>query len=463
MRFYFALLLVFFLFFRTFVPMKEKEEVLRKLDITLNAMQEQAYQAISEETGDVVILSPTGSGKTLAYLLPLCEQLDDLSDNVQALVVVPGRELALQSDTVLKRMGTGLRSQSCYGGRAAMDEHRKLKDIKPQIVFGTPGRLNDHLQKLNISPYQVRWLVIDEFDKCLEMGFLAEMERLMKSLPGVKRRILLSATDAEELPSFVRLNQLKRIDCLTCEPPTEERISLYEVYSPQKDKLDTLRQLLLSLGDESSIVFLNYRDAVERVNDYLKEQGFITSYMHGGLEQRQREAALYRFSNGSVNVLVATDLASRGLDIPDVANIIHYHLPESESGYIHRVGRTARWDKLGRTFFILGPGEEVPSSSLEGGNLPTEFTLPEGEELVVKPPKMTTLYIGKGKKDKISRGDIVGFLCKKGGLTPQQIGRIDVNDRYSYAAISREMLRQVLRQVQGEKIKGLKTIVEEVR
>ena len=211
MRFYFALLLVFILFFRTFVPMKEKEEILRKLDITLNAMQEQAYQAISEETGDVVILSPTGSGKTLAYLLPLCEQLDDLSDNVQALVVVPGRELALQSDTVLKRMGTGLRSQSCYGGRAAMDEHRKLKDIKPQIVFGTPGRLNDHLQKLNISPYQVRWLVIDEFDKCLEMGFLAEMERLMKSLPGVKRRILLSATDAEELPSFVRLNQPRYI------------------------------------------------------------------------------------------------------------------------------------------------------------------------------------------------------------------------------------------------------------
>ena len=441
------------------------QKILTKLRIVeLNEMQQHAAEAITGTDGDVVLLSPTGSGKTLAYLLPMMQLIDVSVDDVQALVVTPGRELALQSHQVLHSMGCGIRSSACYGGRAAMDEHRVINDVRPQIVFGTPGRLNDHLDKENISRYNIRYLIIDEFDKCLEMGFQTEMQRLIKNLPGLQRRILLSATNAEQIPQFVNMSKKGTlIDFLPEEEQAPERITLYEVHSPQKDKLDTLRLLLLSLGDESSIVFLNYRDAVERVNDYLKEQGFISSYMHGGLEQRQREAALYRFSNGSVNVLVATDLASRGLDIPDVTNIIHYHLPESESGYIHRVGRTARWDKLGRTFFILGPGEEVPSSSLEGGNLPTEFTLPEGEELVVKPPKMTTLYIGKGKKDKISRGDIVGFLCKKGGLTPQQIGRIDVNDRYSYAAISREMLRQVLRQVQGEKIKGLKTIVEEVR
>lgn len=440
--------------------MNQKEEIVRKLGITLNAMQEQAYKAVSEGRGDVVILSPTGSGKTLAYLLPLCEQLDAQTDDVQALVVVPGRELALQSDTVLKRMGTGLRSQSCYGGRTAMDEHRKLKEVKPQIVFGTPGRLNDHLQKLNISPYQVRWLVIDEFDKCLEMGFQAEMERLLKRLPGVQRRILLSATDTEELPSFVRLKQLERIDCSDNEPPTENRITMYEVRSPQKDKLETLRQLLLNLGSESSIVFLNYRDAVERVNNYLRQQGFVTSFMHGGLEQRQREAALYQFSNGSVNVLVATDLASRGLDIPDVANIIHYHLPESEEGYIHRVGRTARWDKMGRTFFIVGPEETIDHLPLNIDH--STFTI-DHSTLTPPAPKMATLYIGKGKKDKISRGDIMGFLCKKGGLEPQQIGRIDVNERYAYAAVSRQRLADVLERVRGEKIKGLKTIIEELR
>ena len=441
--------------------MNQKEQILDKLGITLNAMQEQAYQTIREGREDVVILSPTGSGKTLAYLLPLSEMLDAQSDDVQALVVVPGRELALQSDTVLKRMGTGLRSQSCYGGRAAMDEHRVLRQVKPHIVFGTPGRLNDHLQKQNVSPYTVRWLIIDEFDKCLEMGFQVEMERLIKSLPGVQRRVLLSATDAEEIPSFVRLKQMQRIDYLDSEQPTEERITMFEVRSPQKDKLETLKQLLLCLGDGSSIVFLNYRDSVERVNSYLVEQGFTTSYFHGGLEQRQREAALYRFSNGSVNVLVATDLASRGLDIPDVANIIHYHLPESEEGYVHRVGRTARWDAKGHAYFILNSEEHIPdyvSGEVSSFN-------PEPSTLQQKPlpPQKSTIYIGKGKKDKISRGDIVGFLCKKGGLEPQQIGRIDVNERYAYAAVSRDQLQKVLNNVRGEKIKGVKTIVEEVR
>lgn len=438
--------------------MNQKERILGKLGIQLNEMQEQAYAAIREGGEDVVVLSPTGSGKTLAYLLPMSELLDEQSDEVQALVVVPGRELALQSDTVLKRMGTGLRSQSCYGGRAAMDEHRVLKQVNPQIVFGTPGRLNDHLQKQNISPYNVRWLIIDEFDKCLEMGFHEEMERLLKNLPGVRRRILLSATDAKEIPSFVRLAHAARVDFLEVGQPTEQRITMYQVCSPQKDKLDTLRQLLLSFGDASSIVFLNYRDAVERVSSYLTEQGFSTSFFHGGLEQKQREAALYRFSNGSANVLVSTDLASRGLDIPDVANIIHYHLPESEEGYIHRVGRTARWDATGHAYFILHAEEHIPDY-VEGN---VKSYTPEPSSLTPPPPKMATIYIGKGKKDKLSRGDILGFLCKKGGLTSQEIGRIDVNDRYSYAAVSRTRLKELLRNVSGEKIKGVKTIIEEV-
>jgi superfamily II DNA/RNA helicase len=258
------------------------------------------------------------------------------------------------------------------------------------------------------------------------------------------------------------------IDFLEENEQTSERITLYEVHSPKKDKLDTLRQLLLSFGDESTIVFLNYRDAVERVNGYLREQGFTTSCFHGGLEQRQREDALYRFSNGSANVLVSTDLASRGLDIPDISNIVHYHLPESEEGYIHRVGRTARWDAKGRAFFILNSEEHIPE--YVEGNIEeyVEGTLDESvatESQQTRPPlpRMKTLYIGKGKKDKISKGDIVGFLCKSGGLKSDEIGRIDVKDRYAYVAVRREKAKQVLRQVQGEKIKGIKTIIEQVK
>ena len=445
------------------------QKILQKLRIdALNEMQQHAAEAILRSDGDVVLLSPTGSGKTLAYLLPLVQLLDASSDTVQALVVVPGRELALQSDTVLRDMGSGIRSASCYGGRAAMDEHRKLKEVKPQIVFGTPGRLNDHLDKDNISRYGIRWLIIDEFDKCLQMGFHQEMAKLIKSLPGLQRRILLSATNAEEIPQFV--NMAKKgtlVDFLPEDEQVPERVTLYEVKSPVKDKLETLRHLLLSFGDASSIVFLNYRDSVERVNNYLREQGFTTSFFHGGLEQKQREDELYKFSNGSTNVMVSTDLASRGLDIPDIANIIHYHMPESEEGYIHRVGRTARWDKQGRAFFITGPEEHIPDFVLEHSSLHIEhYDLNTNDQSsTVNPPlpKMATLYIGKGKKDKVSKGDIVGFLCKKGGLRSDEIGRIDVNDRYAYVAVKREKQQQVIRQVQGEKIKGIKTIVEPVR
>ena len=437
------------------------QRILTKLRINeLNEMQQHAAEAITGSDGDVVLLSPTGSGKTLAYLLPLVQLLDSNSEQVQALVITPGRELALQSDNVLKSMGCGLRSTACYGGRAAMDEHKVLKEVRPQIVFGTPGRLNDHLDKNNISRYGIRYLVIDEFDKCLEMGFQAEMQKLIQSLPGLQRRILLSATNTEEIPQFVNMSKKGTlIDFLPEEEQTSERITLYEVHSPQKDKLDTLRQLLLSFGDESSIVFLNYRESVERVNNYLLEQGFTTSCFHGGLEQRQREDQLYRFSNGSANTLVATDLASRGLDIPNIQNIIHYHLPESQEGYIHRVGRTARWDATGRSFFILNASEHIPDY-VEGNVV--EYAAIPSQQIEPPLPRMTTLYIGKGKKDKISKGDIVGFLCKNGGLKADEIGRIDVKDRYAYVAIQREKLKQTLHLVQGQKIKGLKTIIEPI-
>jgi superfamily II DNA/RNA helicase len=438
------------------------QQILNKLHITaLNEMQQHTAEAVLGSDGDVVLLSPTGTGKTLAYLLPLVQLLDSTSNAVQALVITPGRELALQSDNVLKSMGCGLRSTACYGGRATMDEHKVLKEVRPQIVFGTPGRLNDHLDKDNISRYAIQYLIIDEFDKCLEMGFQSEMQRLVKSLPALRRRILLSATNAEQIPQFVNMSKKGTlIDFLPEDEQTSQRITLYEVHSPQKDKLETLRQLLLSFGDESSIVFLNYRDSVERVNNYLLEEGFVTSCFHGGLEQKQREDALYKFSNGSANVLVSTDLASRGLDIPDIQNIVHYHLPESEDGYIHRVGRTARWDAAGRTFFILNSSEHIPDY-VEGDVVP--YAVAEPQQTDPPLPRMATLYIGKGKKDKISKGDIVGFLCKTGGLKADEIGRIDVKDRYAYAAVKREKLKQVLRQTQGEKIKGIKTIIEQVK
>ncbi len=436
------------------------EKILATIGVErLNPMQQEAREAILRSRNDVVVLSPTGTGKTLAYLLPLTELIVADSDEVQALIVVPGRELALQSDNVLKNMGSGLRSQSCYGGRTAMEEHRVLMRNKPQIVFGTPGRLNDHLAKGNIRAEDIRYLIIDEFDKCLEMGFQGEMSQLMDRLPALKRRFLLSATTAEQIPNFVEMQRTTTLDYLSDEKTVSERVTVFRLDSPEKDKLSLLSKLLIDLGDKQSIVFLNYRDSVERTNDYLKQQGFVTSAFHGGLEQRQREDALYRFANGSANVLVSTDLASRGLDIPNIDNIIHYHLPGNEEAMVHRVGRTARWDALGQTFFLIGPEERMP----EFVNVSVNSYQPDIEGKTMPKPRMATLYVGKGKKDKISKGDIVGFLCKKGGLSLDDIGRIDVKDRYTYVAVNRGKAQQVFRMVNGEKIKGLKTVVEPVR
>ena len=440
--------------------MTEQQEILRKLGITqLNEMQRVTGEAIKNSDDDIVLLSPTGSGKTLAYLLPLAEQTDTSRDDLQIVVIVPGRELALQSADVLKSMHCGVRAMGVYGGRPAMDEHRAMRKVRPHVIFATPGRLNDHIDKDNIDPSTVKVMVIDEFDKCLAMGFHQEMQAAIARFPNLRRRILLSATDADSIPRFVNMRHVSRLSFLENVEQVPERVKVMVVNSPIKDKLETLSLLLRELDNKSSIVFLNYRDSVERTAKFLSDMGFVTCAFHGGLDQRAREEAIYKFSNGSANILVATDLASRGLDIPEVDNIIHYHLPLGPDEYVHRVGRTARWTAKGTAWFILGPEEQIPEFvEADVENHAIAKDLPEP-----MPPRMTTLYIGKGKKDKISKGDIVGFLCKKGQLDKTEIGRIDVMERYAYAAIDASRLKQVLQLTKDEKIKGVRTIIEPVR
>ena len=425
---------------------------LSKLGISdLNAMQQDTLQTVRKGTS-VVLLSPTGSGKTLAYLLPLLQKLDAKNDNLQALVIVPSRELATQTADVARRICSELRVTACYGGRPAMEEHQQMKGLRPHLVAATPGRLLDHLQKGNLVPDNVQTLVIDEFDKSLELGFREQMQSIISLLPFLKQRILLSATDSEEIPAFVGSKDFVRLNFLDEE--SDDRISLRLVKSPEKDKLETLYRLLCTLGTQKSLVFVSYRESVERVGNYLEKQKIQADIFHGGMEQRDRERALYRFMNSSANVLISTDLASRGLDITDVDNIIHYHLPLNEEACTHRNGRTARWDTKGSAYFILGPEESLPEyieEEVENFALPAKVPLPAK-------PLWVTLYIGKGKKDKISRGDIVGFLTKQGGLESSQIGRIDVLPNWSYVAVERAVSRELLSRIKGLKIKGQKTI-----
>lgn len=436
------------------------DEILSKLQLQPNPMQEATFRAFAQTKADIVVLSPTGSGKTLAYLLPLAQSINTDSDLLQAVVIVPGRELAEQSVQVLRSLAIPVRAMALHGGRPTMDEHRALRKLSPHIVFATPGRLADHLDKGNLSTGHVATIVIDEFDKCLEMGFDREMTSVIGQLPGSARRVLLSATDTDLIPNYLGdMDHAQVVNFLADEQQLADRIRLFRVNSPERDKLHTLSQLLLSLGQQSTVVFLNYRDSVERTAAWLREQGFSVSLYHGGLDQKERERALYKFANGSAVVLVATDLASRGLDVPEVENVVHYHLPETEANYKHRTGRTARWDRSGRTFFILGPDEKLPDY-IDGTVADYQPKPPAGAKPAA--PRMGTLYIGKGKKDKISKSDIVGFLCKKCGLTAQDVGRISLADHYAYAAVALPKMKQTIGQAKGQKIKNIKTVVEEI-
>ena len=424
----------------------------------LNPMQEASIDTWSEGK-DLILLSPTGSGKTLAYLLPLLDSLNPEEKGVQAVVLVPSRELALQIDQVFKSMNTPYKSMSCYGGRPAMEEHRTMKGIQPSIIIGTPGRMNDHLSKQNFDASTVRTLVIDEFDKCLEFGFQEEMATVIGQLPKLERRFLLSATDSDKIPNFTGMNRTIKLSFLNEEEPISDRIHIYKVLSPIKDKLETLYKLLCTLGSSSTLVFCNHRESVERVGKYLQSQKLPCGVFHGGMEQEDRERSLYKFRNGSCHVLISTDLAARGLDIPDIDHVVHYHMPIQEDGYIHRIGRTARWEAEGNSYIILHGEETLPTYVKEE---PDTFELPE---LTPNPsqPEFVTLYIGKGKKDKVNKIDIVGFLSKKGNLNKDEIGRIDVKDHYAFVAISRKKVKQTLGLIRNEKIKGVKTIIEEAK
>lgn len=436
----------------------DMKEILWRMGIEqLNAMQQDTVAAYRKGQ-DLVLLSPTGSGKTLAFLLPLVQSLDNSTAGVQAVVLVPSRELALQTDGVFKSMGTSFRAMSCYGGRPAMEEHRALKQLQPQVIIATPGRMNDHLSKGNIDVASIHTLVIDEFDKCLELGFRDEMKQVVDRLPVLQRKMLLSATDAEEIPLFVSSQKgYVRLNYLSSDEQVPERIRLFSVHSPEKDKLETLRRLLCTLGEQTSLVFVNYRESVERVGAYLKKAGIACETFHGGMEQKDRERALYKFCNGSCSVFVSTDLAARGLDIPDIDNIVHYHLPLNEEAYIHRNGRTARWDAEGNAYMIFGPEERKPDYI---HLYPEQFDLPQAVPSPVR-PRWATLYIGKGKKDKINKIDIAGFLYKTVGLERDDVGRIDVKDHYAFVAVRTAVAGQVLRHARNVRIKGVKTIVEE--
>ena len=446
-------------------------EILQRLGIEKLTPMQEAMGRVCAKSNNVVLLSPTGTGKTLAFLLPLIQSLKIEVKEIQAVVLVPSRELALQISEVLKKMNTSFKIVCCYGGRPAMEEHRLLRELSPSIVVGTPGRMCDHLRKGNINGISIETLVIDEFDKCLELGFQDEMAEAIGYFQALKKRILLSATDTDEIPDFVGMNtgenqqkcgrssEIVKLNFLAQNPVISRRLQLFKVLSSEKDKLETLYRLLCVVGRTPTLVFVNYRESAERVCRYLRSKKVLCNVFHGGMEQIDRERALYKFRNGSCPVLVSTDLAARGLDIAGIGNVVHYHLPINKEVFTHRNGRTARWEAAGAVYFILHAEEQLPDYVAD------DIVVFEWPAKLPKPfhSHWTTLYIGKGKKDKINKVDIVGFLCKKGGLCKDDIGIVDVGDYYAFAAVRSDKVKHVLTLVRGEKMKGMRVLIEEAQ
>lgn len=429
------------------------ENALKRLNITaLNEMQETAVQQ-GKLGHDILLIAPTGSGKTLAFLLPLLLSLKADVKGVQALILVPSRELALQIEQVFKQMGTPFKVNCCYGGHAVRVEKNNLAH-PPAVLIGTPGRIAYHLENHNFDESFIETLILDEFDKSLEFGFEKDMSYIIGSLYSLKQRVLTSATKMEEIPAFVKLNKPVAID-FSKNIQIKPDLKLKKITSPAADKLDALFKLLSKIGSKNTLVFCNHRETVDRISDLLFENGLAHDVFHGGMEQFDREKALLKFRNGSHKILITTDLAARGLDIPEVEYIVHYQLPYTEDSYIHRNGRTARMNAKGTAYVVLTPEENYKylPEDIQEEDLSKNYKLPQASDWV-------TLYIPNGKKDKINKVDIVGVFLKKGELEKDDLGLIEVKDSASYIAVKRSKVEQLLKVLSNEKIKGKKLKLE---
>lgn len=413
----------------------------------LNHTQEMLVNATSNNQ---IIISATGSGKTFAFLLSAVDFCDNNS-NGDVVILAPSRELASQIETVFRNAKSGYNITCCYGGHSIHVEKRSLA-YEPRIIIGTPGRILDHITHKNFNTKRVGLLIFDEFDKLLEFGFEQEMQEIVTALPNIKRRILSSATQTETYPTYISKYEFETI--INQQESSTDRMKHWRVYTQSHDKLETLFALVCKIAHEPTIIFCNFREVSEEVSDYLYDNHVENEFFHGGMEQFDRERALAKFKNGSCNILVSTDLAARGIDISDVKNIIHYHIPKSHDSYIHRNGRTARIDKSGDIYTIV---EDAKPNIPEYVTDISEVVELSYKNLTSPEPVYSTIYFGMGKKDKLSKIDIVGFLCQKGEIQKNDIGIIELKDFHSFVAVKKELAKKVIKLVFPEKIKGKRT------
>lgn len=453
--------------------MKKILELASQMGFTeLTPIQEQCIPAILKGH-DIVAQSPTGSGKTAAFAFPLLEKINLTHIELQGLILCPTRELCTQVAREVRKFGSrhkGLKVLIVSGGQPLRPQLQSLEN-GVHILVGTPGRVLDILGRGKLDFGNVTMLVLDEADRMLDMGFEEDMKKILAATPPTRQTLFFSATYPLTIDALSRTYQKKPIT-ITIEDkeklPTTITQHFYE--SAENDKLLTLWRILLKENPTSALIFCNQKIAVNHVNGFLLQANASSACLHGDLEQAVRDRVMAKFRNFSTRLLVATDVAARGLDVEDLDLVVNFDFPPNPDTYTHRIGRTGRAGKSGLAISIVTPREKFKVKSLEEiTNTQAQWKdtgplfSPSGRS-TLEDAKMETLFISGGRKDKVRPGDILGALTgEAAGLKGSDIGKIEIHDRFSYVAVQSEVARIAQQRLGHGRIKGRKFRIEQVR
>lgn len=410
---------------------------------------------------DVIAQGKTGSGKTVAFALGLLQKLKIKQFCVQSLVLCPTRELADQVAKEIRRLARtthNIKVLTLCGGMPLGPQIGSLRH-GAHIVVGTPGRVEEHLRKGILTFDHLSTFVLDEADRMLEMGFQPSLEAIVEYMPSARQTLLFSATYPKQIASIAQSIMVEPVTIQVASTHSKNIIQQHFYHlDTNQQRLLALKLLLIKYQSESSIVFCNTKLEVQEITNELVKSGFSAVMLHGGLEQRDRDQTLVRFSNNSVSILVATDVAARGLDIDELDMVVNYQLARNSEIYIHRIGRTGRAGNTGIACTLYSDKEQYKVSLLE--DYLDQVILPEplpSESLLDRPPlvpAMETIQIDGGKKQKVRAGDILGALTGEAGITGIQVGKINIADNWAYVAVSREVYKAALQKLGQGKIKG---------
>lgn len=418
---------------------------------------------------DLIGQSKTGSGKTLAFTVPILQKIELESLEIQALVLCPTRELCAQVAREMRKLGrklSGLKVLIVAGGEPSRPQTEALyKGV--HIVVGTPGRVLDHLNRRRLHLERINTLVLDEADRMLDMGFQEDMEFIIDAASSARQTVFFSATFPDSIQAMSRRFQ-KNPQKILIEDSAEAApdIEQFILETSAEQKSLNLINLLKSESATAAIVFCNLKVTVAELAASLSKVGFSATGLHGDLEQDDRNKVLAKFRNGSIQILVATDVAARGLDIEDLPLVINYDLPYELDGYVHRIGRTGRAGKKGKAVSFMVFGEELRLNQIERfvGLKFSKLNPKSGQNEIPQRAEMETLQISAGRKEKMRPGDILGALTGEAGqLQRSDIGKIEIHDHYSFVAVSRHLVQIAMERLRDGKIKGRKFFIHIVK